>query len=122
MADGGATLCGNNMPRPILVVELSPATRASDEKTRAVLREAVLKANLSQPAYSAVLPHHVWMLPLGSLPRTVKGTVQRGPVEKMLLNDGYVAARGTRTRMSRANDTHGRMILMGLTFTKEPTP
>ena len=65
---------------------------------QSVLLDALASANELQPSYSAVLPQHVWLVPSGSLPRTVKGTIQRKPVEKMLLAnslpDGAVKLEG----------------------------
>ena len=85
VSEGGAVLCGTGMTRPVLVVELPTGASSDDTRMRAVLREAVTSANAMQPSYSAVLPQHVWLVPFGSLQRTVKGTIQRKPVEKMLL-------------------------------------
>ena len=89
LADAGATLCGTGMPRPILVLELrktpdGAAPQPADAPTRATLRAAVDAANALQPKYSAVLTRNVWLVPPGALPRTVKGNVQRLPVEEML--------------------------------------
>jgi len=88
VSEGGAVLCGTDMTRPVLVVELPKGTSSDDSRMHAVLLDAVAKANALQPAYSAVLPQHVWLLPSGSLQRTVKGTIQRKPVERMLLANG----------------------------------
>jgi len=85
VSEGGAVLCGTGMTRPVLVVELPKGASSDDSHMHAVLLDAVAKANALQPAYSAVLPQHVWLFPSGSLQRTVKGTIQRKPVEKMLL-------------------------------------
>ena len=67
-------------PRPVLVLELSSGTSRND----ALIRRAIGYANEKQPSYSAVLPQHVWLVPPSSLPRTVKGGVQRAVVEGWL--------------------------------------
>jgi hypothetical protein len=72
------------MPRPVLVVELPEGAAPTDPLMLTTLRAAVHSANSLQPSYSAILPQHVWLVPSGSLPRTVKGTVQRLKVEQML--------------------------------------
>jgi len=98
VSEGGAVLCGTGMTRPVLVVELPMGASSNDSRMHTVLLDAVAKANALQPSYSAVLKQHVWLFPSGSLPRTVKGTIQRKPVEKMLLAnsmpDGAVKLEG----------------------------
>ena len=58
----------------------SPCGDARDAQILSALRSA----NAAQPSYSAVLPQCTWLVPAGSLPRTVKGGVQRARVERML--------------------------------------
>jgi hypothetical protein len=98
VSEGGAVLCGTGMTRPVLVVELPEGASSDDSRMCTVLRDAVASANALQPSYSSVLPQHVWLVPFGSLQRTVKGTIQRKPVEKMLLAnsmpDGAVKLEG----------------------------
>lgn len=84
LAEGGVTLCGNHMARPVLVAELRPRLPTTDTAARTAVHAALEKANALQPSYSAVLPQHAWLVPHGVLPRNVKGTVQRGPVELMI--------------------------------------
>lgn len=84
LTEGGCVLCGNAMPRPVLVLELSEAATVSAEGRTRSIYAAIEMANARQPSYSAVLPHHVWLVPKASLPRTVKGGVQRQRVEAML--------------------------------------
>ena len=89
LSQGGVVVCGANLPRPVLVLELPLGVienprKLNDESMRAALRAAVHNANALQPTYSAVLTQNVWLVPAASLPRTVKGTIQRKPIEAML--------------------------------------
>ena len=52
-----------------------------------MLEAGLVAANAEQPGYSAVLRQHVLIAELGSLPRTVKGTVQRNKAEQLFAAD-----------------------------------
>ena len=89
LSQGGVVVCGTNLPRPVLVLEMPPGvmespSKLNDANMRLELRSAIQSANALQPSYSAVLAQNVWLVPAASLPRTVKGTIQRKPVEAML--------------------------------------
>lgn len=80
-----AACVGNNLPRALLMVELS--STAGDQRVASALLAGLEEANRAQPNYSHVLPHHVLLMPHGSLPRTVKGTVQRHQAERLFAAD-----------------------------------
>ena len=87
LSHGGVVVCGTSLPRPVLVLEpvvFEMPSKQKDEAMRTALRAAIRSANALQPTYSAVLMQNVWLVPAASLPRTVKGTIQRKPVEAML--------------------------------------
>ena len=89
LTEGGCVMCGNHMPRPCLVLELDDMSHASPHATADVemILGALRAANARQPSYSAVLPQLVWLVPPASLPRTVKGAIQRTVVERMMRDD-----------------------------------
>jgi hypothetical protein len=90
------TCCiGDGMTQPLLLVELATAdVDAGHEGTQKELLAALATANASQPAYSQVKPQHVLLLPPGSLPRTVKGSAQRGTASKSFAIDADAALKG----------------------------
>ena len=90
-----ASLIGTNLPRPLLLVELKDGVDPSDAEMLACLRQGVDAANALQPAYSRVLPQHVMLLPFDSLPKTVKGGVQRAKAEAALATEVRELVRGT---------------------------
>ena len=71
------------MARPLLLLELVKGCDFSDPKVVEALSAGLAAANAVQPGYSRVLKHHVLFAEQGSLPRTVKGTVQRGKAEAL---------------------------------------
>lgn len=76
-----ACCVGDGLAQPLLLVELTSVDVDPDDvETRAKLLEALEDSRREQPAYSHVKPQHTLLLPPGSLPRTVKGTAQRGKV------------------------------------------
>jgi hypothetical protein len=79
-----ACCVGDGLPRPLLLAELLAPLEPNgpDEATRNELRAALSTANGTQPAYSRVQPQHVMLLSPGQLPRTVKGSAQRGEASK----------------------------------------
>ena len=79
-------LCGNGLTRPILILEITAGN--ANKASRALIRQATRLANAHQPSFATVLPQHVLMIPPGSLPRTVKGGVQRRLVEGRLRGGG----------------------------------
>ena len=82
-----ACCVGNNLARPFLLLELVAGVDGNDESVKASLVAGVAAANKTQPAYSHVLTRHVAIMPPGSLPRTVKGTVQRNSAAKLYAAD-----------------------------------
>ena len=74
---------GTNLPRCVALLELADGVNPDDENVRADLRVGLHTANSIQPQYARVLDQHALLLPHGSLPLTVKGTVQRGKAEKL---------------------------------------
>jgi acyl-coenzyme A synthetase/AMP-(fatty) acid ligase len=75
---------GTNRPRCMALLELRASVDPTDESVMQQLRAALAKANGEQPQYSAVLDRHALLVPEGTLPLTVKGTVQRSKAEGML--------------------------------------
>jgi hypothetical protein len=104
LTSGGAVLCGNAMPRPTLVVELTARVArdvglptdvageaalvdqqaAARTHVRTALLHALRDANRAQPRWSAVLSQHVWLCVPGTWPRTLKGALMRRAVEAAL--------------------------------------
>ena len=77
---------GSHLSRPLMLVQLKSdvVVEPLAEAVAAELRTALDSANASQPKYSHVLPQHMLLLRrTGSLPLTVKGTVQRNKAEEM---------------------------------------
>ena len=74
-------MIGTNRPRPLLLLELCAGVELTDAAALDTIREALAAANAGQPSYSHVLPQHVMLLPEDSLPKTVKGGVQRVKAE-----------------------------------------
>ena len=71
------TVAGTNLPRCMALVELREGVSTVDGATLTTLCSGLHKANALQPEYSHVLMQHVLLFDAGSLPLTVKGTVQR---------------------------------------------
>eukprot|EP00966_Prymnesium_polylepis_P292735 6760572-Prymnesium_polylepis.2 len=78
---------GTNLPRCVALIELREGVALSSKATLDTIRDGLAEANESQPDYSAVLPQHAVFVPHGTLPLTVKGTVMRRKVEKMLADE-----------------------------------
>lgn len=87
-------LVGTCMPRCLALVELHEAVDAHAPQTRTALRAGLAVANNTQPSYSWALPKHALLLPHGSLPRTVKGTVQRSKAADIFADDLSAALKG----------------------------
>ena len=78
-----ACCVGDGLTQPLLIVELaSVSVDANDSSTRSQLLHALEAANRDQPAYSHVKPQHVLLVAPEGLPRTVKGSAQRGATSK----------------------------------------
>jgi hypothetical protein len=79
------------MARPLVLLELSESADTVggplDEKTAAAIAKGLAAANALQPVYSHVMKGHTLIVPRGSLPRTVKGTVQRSKAESIYAAD-----------------------------------
>ena len=77
-------LVGTNMPRCMALLELAVGVDADDESVLSALRRGMDTANSTQPQYSRVLKQHALLVPPDSLPKTVKGTVQRAKRQRSL--------------------------------------
>ena len=87
-----ACCCGNSMARPLLLLELVEGAQLDDAEIVKILEAGLRHANAAQPGYSTVLKQHVLIAEPGSLPRTVKGTVQRSKVRRLESNGGLSAS------------------------------
>jgi len=76
------TVVGTGCPRCLAFIELKEGLDAESEEVVNALKAGLKVANSKQPQYSAVLNRHAMLLKAGSLPLTVKGTVQRVKVER----------------------------------------
>ena len=85
---------GTNMARCMVLLELASGVDAAEPTTLTALRAGLAKANSLQPQYSRVLEQHALLVPHGTLPLTVKGTVQRGRAEKLFAADLDACRRG----------------------------
>jgi acyl-coenzyme A synthetase/AMP-(fatty) acid ligase/3-oxoacyl-(acyl-carrier-protein) synthase len=68
---------GTNLPRCMALLELREGVTVDSEETLAQLQAGADAANSAQPDYSRIHHQHALLLAAGSLPKTVKGTVQR---------------------------------------------
>ena len=78
---------GNHCARPLMLMELAPTADLASASVAARLQAGLAEANKGQPGYSHVRPQHVVIFPPGTLPRTVKGTVQRPTAELIFAED-----------------------------------
>ena len=69
------------------LLELAQGVDGDAPSTLEALRAGLKAANGVQPQYSRVLDQHALLLPYGTLPLTVKGTVQRGKAVKLFAAD-----------------------------------
>ena len=76
---------GTNQPRCAALLELREGVNPTDAAVLVALRAGLAAANTAQPAYSHVLERHALLLPQGSMPLTVKGTVMRNKVRGVAL-------------------------------------
>ena len=103
-----ACCVGDGLTQPLLLVELaSNRIDAEDAKTHAQLLAALDGANAGQPAYSHVKPQHVLLLPPEALPKTVKGTAQRGKAAKQYSEEIHAALGRTSDVPTLAGDDDG---------------
>ena len=84
---------GTNHPRCAALLELREGVEPNDAAVLAALRAGLVAANTAQPVYSHVLERHALLLPQGSMPLTVKGTVMRNKVHGSALRQRPAAQR-----------------------------
>ena len=83
-AVSAACVLGDKCARPAVCVELHAHAR-QDPALAAELWASIERANLKQPSWSHVLPHHVVVVDEeDALPRSAKGNVQRSVLQKRL--------------------------------------
>ena len=83
------------------LLELAQGVDGDAPSTLEALRAGLKAANGVQPQYSRVLDQHALLLPYGTLPLTVKGTVQRGKAVKLFAADLDAARRGEPSALQR---------------------
>ena len=114
---------GTNMARCMVLLDLAEGVDPQAANTLETLRAGLGKANSVQPQYSRVLDQHAILLPHGSLPLTVKGTVQRGKAEKLFADEIDACRRGepmhpTLAKPADPDDAdHGEAVLDSLNLT-----